>query len=49
MHISEPLQKNRRAMAGLSMGGFETHTITLAKPDVFGYWGLLSGGNYTPN
>ena len=26
----------------------ETHTITLAKPDVFGYWGLLSGGNYNP-
>lgn len=40
--------RNNRAMAGLSMGGFETHTITLAKPDVFGYWGLLSGGNYTP-
>ena len=37
-----------RAMAGLSMGGFETHTITLAKPDVFSYWGLLSGGNYNP-
>jgi S-formylglutathione hydrolase FrmB len=35
-------------MAGLSMGGFETHTITLAKPDAFGYWGLLSGGNYAP-
>jgi S-formylglutathione hydrolase FrmB len=35
-------------MAGLSMGGFETHTITLAKPEVFGYWGLLSGGNYNP-
>ena len=40
--------RNNRAMAGLSMGGFETHTITLAKPEVFGYWGLLSGGNYTP-
>jgi len=26
----------------------ETHFITLAKPEVFGYWGLLSGGNYTP-
>ena len=40
--------RDNRAMAGLSMGGFETHTITLAKPDVFGYWGLLSGGNYNP-
>jgi enterochelin esterase-like enzyme len=38
-----------RAMAGLSMGGFETHTITLARPDVFSYYGLLSGGTYTPD
>jgi hypothetical protein len=30
-------------MAGLSMGGAETKMITLAKPEVFGYWGLLSG------
>jgi len=37
-----------RAMAGLSMGGFETHTITLARPDVFSYYGLLSGGIYKP-
>jgi S-formylglutathione hydrolase FrmB len=35
-------------MAGLSMGGFETHTITLARPDVFSYYGLLSGGTYKP-
>jgi predicted peptidase len=33
-------------MAGLSMGGMETHTITLNKPDVFAYWALLSGGIY---
>jgi len=33
-------------MAGLSMGGMETHSITLAKPEVFAYWGLLSGGMY---
>lgn len=37
-----------RAMAGLSMGGMETHLITLRRRDVFGYWGLLSGGTYTP-
>ena len=37
-----------RAMAGLSMGGMETHLITLAKPDEFAYYGLLSGGTYTP-
>jgi predicted alpha/beta superfamily hydrolase len=35
-----------RAMAGLSMGGFETRTITLARPDVFSYYGLFSGGVY---
>jgi enterochelin esterase-like enzyme len=37
-----------RAMAGLSMGGMETHTITLNRPNVFSYFGLLSGGVYTP-
>ena len=37
-----------RAMAGLSMGGMETHTITLARPEVFAYFGLLSGGQYSP-
>jgi enterochelin esterase-like enzyme len=37
-----------RAMAGLSMGGMETHLITLAKPDEFACYGLLSGGTYTP-
>jgi len=42
-----PDQANR-AMAGLSMGGFETHTITLARPDVFSHYALLSGGTYKP-
>ena len=37
-----------RAMAGLSMGGMETHQITLARPDTFSYYGLLSGGTYNP-
>ena len=37
-----------RAMAGLSMGGMETHSITLARPEMFGYYGLLSGGQYSP-
>lgn len=40
--------RDGRAMAGLSMGAAETRGITLANPQVFGYWGLLSGGNYTP-
>ncbi len=39
---------SHRAMGGLSMGGMETHTITLNKQDVFGYFALLSGGTYTP-
>jgi enterochelin esterase-like enzyme len=38
-----------RAMAGLSMGGMETKTITLARPDVFSHYGLLSGGTYNPD
>ena len=41
-------KKDSRAMAGLSMGGMETHTITLARPEVFGWYGLLSGGTYNP-
>ena len=40
--------KWHRAMAGLSMGGMETKLITLRRPEVFGYWGLLSGGIYMP-
>ena len=40
--------KWNRAMAGLSMGGMETKLITLRRPEVFGYWGLLSGGIYMP-
>jgi S-formylglutathione hydrolase FrmB len=35
-------------MAGLSMGGMETKNITLARPDVFDYYGLFSGGTYAP-
>lgn len=41
-------KQSHRAMAGLSMGGMETHTITLNKPDVFSQYALLSGGIYTP-
>jgi enterochelin esterase-like enzyme len=40
--------RSHRAMAGLSMGGMETHAITLNKPDVFSYYALLSGGLYKP-
>lgn len=41
--------KDNRAMAGLSMGGMETKNITLSRPEVFGYYGLLSGGTYAPS
>jgi enterochelin esterase-like enzyme len=47
-HFRTIAKRDGRAMAGLSMGGAETKMITLAKPEVFGYWGLLSGGNYAP-
>lgn len=40
--------QENRAMAGLSMGGFETRLITLNKPEVFSYYGLFSGGVYKP-
>ena len=39
--------RDHRAMAGLSMGGIETKLITLRRPEVFGYYGLLSGGTYS--
>ena len=34
-----------RAMAGLSMGGMQTRTTTMANLDKFAYIGLFSGGN----
>ena len=34
-----------RAMAGLSMGGMQTRTTTMANLDKFSYIGLFSGGN----
>ena len=38
-----------RAMAGLSMGGFETKLITLKNLDTFSGIGLFSGGSINPN
>ncbi|MEO8254126.1 MAG: alpha/beta hydrolase-fold protein [Flavobacterium sp.] len=40
--------QQNRGMAGLSMGGMETKTITLNKPEVFSHYALLSGGTYAP-
>lgn len=48
-HFRTIATRDGRAMAGLSMGGMETRMATLARPEVFGYWGLLSGGTYAPN
>ncbi len=47
-HFKTIPDKPHRAMAGLSMGGFETRLITLRRPEVFGSYGLLSGGTYSP-
>ncbi len=47
-HFLTKTDKWNRAMAGLSMGGMETKLITLRRPEVFGYYGLLSGGMYDP-
>ncbi|MGA2554916.1 MAG: alpha/beta hydrolase-fold protein [Verrucomicrobiota bacterium] len=38
-----------RAMSGLSMGGMQTHTITLAHLDTFSHIGMFSGGSITPS
>ena len=35
---------DHRAMAGLSMGGMQTHGITLNNPKTFAYVGIFSGG-----
>ena len=45
-HYRTIASRDGRAMAGLSMGAAETRQITLARPEVFAYWGLMSGGTY---
>ena len=40
--------QSHRAMAGLSMGGFETKLITLKNLDTFSDIGLFSGGSISP-
>lgn len=47
-HFRTLANRENRAMAGLSMGGMETHAITLNKPEIFSQYALLSGGLYTP-
>jgi len=38
-----------RALAGLSMGGMQTHTIALAHIDTFSHFGMFSGGSIATN
>lgn len=47
-HFKTIAKKEMRAMAGLSMGGMETKYITLARPELFNYYGIFSGGMYSP-
>ncbi len=46
-HFRTLSDRDHRAMAGLSMGGMETKTITLANLDKFAYIGLFSGGTFS--
>jgi enterochelin esterase-like enzyme len=48
-HFRTKTGRMNRAMAGLSMGGVTTKLITTRRPEVFGYYGLLSGGMYAPS
>ncbi|MEO7597972.1 MAG: alpha/beta hydrolase-fold protein [Opitutus sp.] len=47
-HFRTLADQPHRAMAGLSMGGMETKTITLRNHDTFSHIGLLSGGSISP-
>lgn len=47
-HFRTLSDRPNRAMAGLSMGGMETKTITLHNLDKFSHIGLFSGGVITP-
>jgi enterochelin esterase-like enzyme len=40
--------KDHRAIAGLSMGGFHTQNITNANPKMFSYIGVMSMGLFNP-
>jgi len=46
-HFRTLADQRHRAMAGLSMGGFETKLIAPANLDKFAYIGLLSGGTFS--
>jgi len=48
-HFRTIADQRHRGMAGLSMGGMETHSITLKHLDVFSHIGLFSGGVISTN
>jgi len=48
-HFRTLSDQPHRAMAGLSMGGMETHSITLKHLALFSHIGLFSGGVITTN
>jgi len=47
-HYRVLTDRAHRAMAGLSMGGMQTHRITMANLDKFAYIGLFSGSTISP-
>jgi enterochelin esterase-like enzyme len=47
-HYSTYTDADHRALAGLSMGGMQTRTISSANIDKFHYIGVFSGGNIRP-
>ncbi|MEO5706243.1 MAG: alpha/beta hydrolase-fold protein [Alteraurantiacibacter sp.] len=47
-HFRTLADRDNRALAGLSMGGFETEAITRANVDTFSHVGLFSGGSFSP-
>ena len=47
-HYSTYTDADHRALAGLSMGGMQTRTISAANIDKFHYLGVFSGGNIRP-
>jgi enterochelin esterase family protein len=47
-HFRTLADREHRAMAGLSMGGMQTISVTMANLDTFANVGLFSGGAATP-
>lgn len=45
---TQPNAENR-ALAGLSMGGFQTLDVTLTRPELFNYVGVFSSGFFGPS